>query len=497
MPDVLIIGSGIMGAGIARGIREQRPGASILMIDAGPVIGAVAGQHLHDSPEPEVWERYNARVKSGVQALYIGAHDDADVGDVLADVAPGMYHLAAFGAASEQMPGSAISWNVGGMGAHWTAATPWPHGPEVFDFIDPAEWDADLAEARRLLSVDPDPYGGSVAGDAVLERFERVFGTGGADGRHPQAMPMAIASVDGRLLRTGPNRIFPAIATAADAAFELRANTLALRLVVDGARVTGVVVRDTISGAEETLSADTVVVCGDAMRSPQLLWASGIRPPALGRYLNEHAFVTGKVTADLDRLGVTLDDVPRLRDGEWTGGSYWLPQRGDAQPFHGQIMDAPIVDIDLETPIGYSVGVSLYVPTEISADSRLEFSQTELDRAGMPRTTIHYAYSAADLALIERARAAQQQVAELIGDFDPAEDSAVLTAGSSLHYTGTVRMGATDDGTSVCDTDARVWGFSNLYVAGNGVVPTPLTCNSTLTGMITAVRATRAIVAEL
>jgi choline dehydrogenase-like flavoprotein len=58
-------------------------------------------------------------------------------------------------------------------------------------------------------------------------------------------------------------------------------------------------------------------------------------------------------------------------------------------------------------------------------------------------------------------------------------------------------MGEADDGTSVCDPDARVWGFDNLYLAGNGVVPTPLTCNSPLTGMVTAVRAARAMTAKL
>ncbi|MFC9612663.1 GMC oxidoreductase [Streptomyces sp. NPDC056938] len=62
---------------------------------------------------------------------------------------------------------------------------------------------------------------------------------------------------------------------------------------------------------------------------------------------------------------------------------------------------------------------------------------------------------------------------------------------------GAVRMGADNDGTSVCDPDARVWDFTNLYLAGCGVVPTALVCNSTLTGVVTAVRAARAAVGNL
>jgi choline dehydrogenase-like flavoprotein len=54
-------------------------------------------------------------------------------------------------------------------------------------------------------------------------------------------------------------------------------------------------------------------------------------------------------------------------------------------------------------------------------------------------------------------------------------------------------MGPHDDGTSVCDPDGRVWHTDNLFVAGNGVIPTPMTANTTLTGMLTAVRAARAI----
>ena len=43
--------------------------------------------------------------------------------------------------------------------------------------------------------------------------------------------------------------------------------------------------------------------------------------------------------------------------------------------------------------------------------------------------------------------------AERFGDFDPGRESALLPAGSSLHQTGTVRMGTVDDGTSVSDYD--------------------------------------------
>ena len=68
----------------------------------------------------------------------------------------------------------------------------------------------------------------------------------------------------------------------------------------------------------------------------------------------------------------------------------------------------------------------------------------------------------------------------------PAEPR-LMPTGSSLHYQGTVRMGAADDGTSVCDRFSRVWGIENLFVAGNGVIPTSTACNPTLTATALAV----------
>jgi choline dehydrogenase-like flavoprotein len=69
--------------------------------------------------------------------------------------------------------------------------------------------------------------------------------------------------------------------------------------------------------------------------------------------------------------------------------------------------------------------------------------------------------------------------------------------GSSLHYQGTVRMGAQDDGNSVCDRHSRVWGTQNLYVAGNGVIPTSTACNPTLTSVALAVIGAHEVAGQL
>jgi choline dehydrogenase-like flavoprotein len=496
-PDVLIVGSGIMGAAVAALLRETRADARILMIDGGPTAGEVPGRHLHDSTDPAIADRYNQRVSTGIQGMYTGASLRPDIGDDLRSVEPGMYSLAAIGQETTAMPAAAVSWNVGGMGVHWTAATPWPDGVERFDFGDADRWERDLDRARRLLHVHPGPLGPTRPGQTVLDVLEEMFGGTSPDDRHPQAMPMAVrADGAGRLVRTGPAAIFPVIAANDDPAFELRAGTVALAVLHDGDHARGARVHDVAMGSDYEIEAGLVVVCADAIRTPQLLFASGIRPSALGRYLNEHAFVTSRVLMDVERFGLTLDGLPRALPGEFATDSLWLPQNGPAQPFHGQIMNSVYVD-EHDESLAYSVGVSLYAPVESRRENRLLFSETERDAVGMPRLTVEFDYSPTDRALIESAVGRAREIAERFGPVDPATELALLPPGSSLHQTGTVRMGAVDDGTSVCDPDGRVWGFDNVFLAGNGVIPTPVVCNATLTGMVTAVRAARAAVAQL
>lgn len=495
--DVLIVGSGIMGASVARLVRESMPGAHIVMVDAGLPIGDAPGVHLHEMKDPDLWNLYNEKVSSGIQGLYTGA--STATGDVssMGELSAGLHLVSALGNSADEMPLAAVAWNAGGMGAHWTAAVPTPFGDEIYHHGDRDRFAAELRTAQRVLTSLTPAIGPTAIGAHVLDELRGLYPLPSHPDRRAQPMPMAVQPrADGWLRRTAPGSIFPPLARGGDERFTPVLGALARSIDHDGARAGGVGVERVATGESAFIRSRVTVVCADVLRTPQLLHASGIRPSALGRYLNEHAYVTGRVLLDAGRIGVSVADLPLARPGEFATDSLWLPYAGAAQPYHGQIMNRTFVDDD-GSPLAHAVGITLYSGVASRPENRLRFVDGETDATGMPRFDIEFAYTDDDRALIDEAEAEIERIARRFGDFDPATESRRLAPGTSLHQTGTARMGLVDDGSSVCDIETRVWGFGNLLLAGNAVVPTALRANSTLTGAVSAVRAARAAVRSL
>lgn len=489
--DLVIVGSGPNGSIVADQVRARVPDASILVLEAGRDITAVAGQHLVEVDESAMNASYEDLMRRATQIEYVaGAVSMNEIdGDSWTAESTGVFPAAFFGHNFAAFPGASFAWNIGGMGVHWTAATPWPYAEEVPGFLPREEWDADLDTARRLLRTSVGPLVDNPFSQPIIEAI-RAAVPSPDPARDFGYMPMAGLPRDGVPFgRTGPRDIAPFVFDGSDPRLTLRSGVLVTGLEHDGGRVTGVVGRDIASGEESLHRGRVVVVAADALRTPQLLWASGIRPSALGTRLNEHASIPGDVVLDADRLGLVDAVVPAPPAGEPFIGSYWSPSIGAERPMHGQLMER---ELDGE----HVLGVGWYCVTEIRPENRVEFSDERVDALGLPHMTVHFSYSERDLEMIQRTKDVQRAAADAVGRFTHLE-SDVLPAGASLHYTGTVRMGPVDDGTSVVDTDGRVWGFENLFCAGNGVVPTALTCNATLTGAALTVRTARAVAGAL
>jgi len=500
--DVAIVGSGPTGAAYARILSEEAPGLTIAMFEAGPTVSDPPGAHVKNIEDPE----RRAAAQRASEGPGAGADTVSSPGAVKSGerrARPGTFLLDdgyAF-PGEDGMPVAAMSTNVGGMSAHWTAACPRPGGSERIAFLP--DLDELLDEADRLLGVTTDAFDGSPFGAVVRERLAAVVDDDREPAARVQRMPLAVhRRADGRLVWSGSDVVLGE-ATRANPNFELHDESLVTRVLLDGAgRAAGVDVRDRRSGETHTVRARAVVVAADALRTPQLLWASGIRPRALGRYLNDQAQVVfASRIRDAERLAPAgaRDEVAAAGTLSEQSGVSWVPFTDDL-PFHGQIMQldaspVPLADDDPVVP-GSIVGLGLFCAKDLQADDRIEFAADETDAYGMPAMRIHYRLTDRDHAVIQRARDEIVRLGAAVGEpLDPRPFT--MPPGASLHYQGTTRMGETDDGECVCTPDSELWRAPGVYVAGNGVIPTPTACNPTLTSVALAVRGARRIARSL
>lgn len=502
--DVAIVGSGPNGAAYARILSEQTPDARIAMFEVGPVVSTPLGAHVKNIEDPDL--RRAAQTASQGPAADEKTLDGPALAAGRRMARAGTYLLEdGFRFDGEDgLPVAAFSSNVGGMGAHWTAACPRPGGAERIGFLP--DLDELLGEADRLLGVTTDAFDQAPFTSLVRERLAEAVNPRRTAEAHVQRMPLAVhRREDGRLVWSGSDIVMGDV-TRDNPNFALHDESLVTRVLLEAGRAAGVEVRDLRSGELHTVRARFVVVAADGLRTAQVLHASGIRPAALGRMLNDQSQVVyaARITdaaADVaaqERTGSTRVSTASGAISEQSGVS-WVPYTDD-EPFHGQIMQldaspVPLADDDDVVP-GTIAGLGLFTAKDLQWDDRVEFSDEQTDAYGMPAMRIHYTLSPHDHDVLDRARTRIVELAKAVGD--PLGDRPfTMPLGASLHYQGATRMGATDDGRSVCGPDSEVWEAPGVYVAGNNVIPTSMACNPTLTSVALAVRGARRIAEEL
>jgi choline dehydrogenase-like flavoprotein len=485
--DVLVVGSGPAGSAVARRVFDTDESATILMVDAGPALTPQAGTNTRNLR--------GAEYRAALEPVADPSLSDHPLGPYLQ---PGTHLLRV--PDSEQdlqadMPAAAMSTNVGGMGAHWSCACPPPGDGERIPVLDRERFDAAFADAIDLLAVTNAGFARTSMQDNVERVLSGLFDSGRTPDRRVQPMPLACRP--GGLVPdwTGVHRILGARIGAGEPRFTLRGDTLCRTLLHQDGRVHGAELEHRPSGTVYRVRAGAVVVAADTLRTPRLLWASGIRPAALGRYLNDQPMIVATVAVDPGLVGEDFwARTPESTEAnDHLRGVTWVPYDQATHPFHGQIhyfdpsftYRGPRTDATL----GPFVVMSWFLPKDIRAEDRVLFSETDRDRHGLPAISIRHRLTTVDEARIADAVAVMAKAAAAIGHTLPDSAPRLYPSGSSLHYQGTVRMGAADDGTSVCDNRSRVWGTRGLYVAGNGVIPTSTACNPTATSMALAILA--------
>lgn len=520
IPHIVIVGSGPIGATYAREILEGHPTATVTMLELGPQLTDRPGASVKNIVDEEERAKARAmsqgpqadeasRAKLGLPYLQEGTLTARQGTHLIDYQGPGSGHASSF-------PMASVSTNVGGQGAHWTCAVPRPLFSEKISFISDDEWEPVISRAEVLIRANKNPFKKSKLGQAIMAVLQDEFADVTTDEVKVHPLPIAAEEqADGRMIWAGTDFVFgPLIEKGHPLAerFTLRSLTMARKILMDGNRATGVLIEDAVTGEQSELLADRVIVAADAIRTPQLLWASGVRPKALGHYLTEHPVSFSVIAIDGEKIGkyATEADLENeralaaLSPHDPISAVTRVPFVEPTHPFSAQIMfvQAPPFPMADDNPFknnkwGYAMagwGGRKYPRYE----DALTFDDAELDYRGFPNVTINYELTEAEQAEMREAQQFQRRAADALGAFIPGMGEPRLMApGTSLHYMGTHRIGAVDDGTSVCDSYSRVWGTENLYTGGNGTIPTANAMNPTLTSMAIAVRGARKLLEEL
>jgi choline dehydrogenase-like flavoprotein len=139
----------------------------------------------------------------------------------------------------------------------------------------------------------------------------------------------------------------------------------------------------------------------------------------------------------------------------------------DVSPFSPK---APDVDVDANR----LVEIQGLCPVDIVEENGIRFDDES-------RPTFEVPLSPADQARLDGAKQDADRIAATLGRYRSGCEPIWMPFGFA-HMTGTTRMSASDDGTGVADYKGRVWGFDNLRLATNGLIPTRMAVNPTLTG---------------
>ncbi|MFQ6155272.1 GMC oxidoreductase [Micrococcus luteus] len=517
-PTIAIVGSGPVGSAYARVLLEEHPEARVIMFEAGPQLSGIPGESVRNIADPEA----KARAREMSQGPQAGAYRES-LGIPAGTVVEGMFtarqgtHLLDFGgegsAHAPTFPAAAAATNVGGQGAHWTCATPSPAFSEKVPFIPDWEWEDLLGRAKELLHVQGAAFADSAVGAGIRSLLEEEFAGELPEGYGVGTLPVAgDPQPDGSMRWAGADVVLgPLIdpSSPLSARFELRDLSLVRQVELDGTRVTGLTVEDLRTRTMSFVAADLVVVAADAFRSPQLLWTSGIRPAALGRYLTEHPVVISTVALDGQKMErfvseAELDDElarRALNAADPVAAVNRIPFSEPDHPFSVQVMYSETTPFPLDPSHPHAGNRWGYVNMGYGLRKRprfedgVTFDDSELDYRGFPAMTITYALTDSEQAEIAEATARLRRAGTALGEF--VAEPRLMPNGSSLHYQGTMRMGETDDGTSVADPWSRVWGYDGLVVGGNALIPTATTMNPTLMSVALAVRGAQRAAASL
>jgi pyranose oxidase len=498
--DVFIAGGGIIACTFARILVDA--GLRVVMADIGSQHSQKVGENLKNfsSYQNDV-DQFGAVVRGLMHPVSVTPAGP-----------PSTRHaLNPRQKPDRNLPGAVVAYSLGGMAIHWTCAIPRHHETvERIPFIPPQSfkdsnsnevegWDRLYPEAEKRLNRHTDVHTGSVR-HRVLKRVLAEQGFKVED------TPLAAERINADFVRyTGADTILGRLAEPGQSGTLtiLRAHRVS-HLIYQGGKIRAAVVRDLQKREEKVIHADAFVVAAGWIHTAQILWNSWIRPAALGRYLTDHTFTACQVVLSNKILAQIGEEA--AKEVRESSDPYPLPVPMDDPPphmyipvsedrlWHSMIFREAFRLPDMLPPNVDSrliVDLKWFGMVDPDPSNRVIFEPDIKDRFGLPQPTFNIKLGVGDEERQHQMMGDMQDVAGILGTYLPGSGPTVVPLGASTHTMGATRMGPKDDGTSVLDPDSKVWGFDNLYVGGNCVIPTRNASNPTLTSVALALRAAR------
>jgi pyranose oxidase len=421
---------------------------------------------------------------------------------------------------------------------------------------DPKEWDLLYGEMERMLKKSTDLFTDSARHKVVLDTIKKAYEKDIPEGPYGvQPLPMAGQRTGGaapynRIKWTGVDDILEHVKDGEK--FQILTQHLVKKVVYqpveggkEGERFKAhyAVVRDLNTGKLKHIYADYFVVACNSVLTPQVLWASGIgrnanpteerTTPAkepqdlpVGHYLTEQPIAFCQIILHKDLVekaaAVHTEKHRDIFPGDKTGlrineppPNVWIPcSTGTYNYYNHRTKQYEKRDRTWHCQIhrdAFNYGeVTPNVDERVVVDmrwfgalrpiykNRVEFiteedGTVETDRFGMPQPTFNYRIPKEDRACMHEMMKDMAYAASALGGYFPGSEPRWTRPGLGLHMQGTFRMGKKNDGKSVCDNNSRVWLFNNLYVGGNGIIPTITASNPTLTSCALAFKAATSI----